>query len=102
MSRRPSTTFEHLKECPWVDALTTFSSTATTLANAADDAVKGTIIGLAIALNTVAAGAVSILDMALWGAIACISQLVVYLIYLEQPVARFYHARAFCLQGPGG
>ncbi|KYO53479.1 DUF350 domain-containing protein [Tistrella mobilis] len=47
---------------------------------AAAISLSGTIIGLAIALNTVAAGAVSILDMALWGAIACISQLVVYLI----------------------
>ena len=42
--------------------------------------LSGTIIGLAIALNSVAAGAVSILDMALWGAIACISQLVVFLV----------------------
>ncbi|HYE00191.1 MAG TPA: DUF350 domain-containing protein [Alphaproteobacteria bacterium] len=48
--------------------------------SAAAVSLGGTIIGFAIALHSAAANSVSLMDMALWGAVGLASQVVVFLL----------------------
>jgi putative membrane protein len=48
--------------------------------SAAAVSLGGTVIGFAIALNSAAANSVSLLDMALWGALGLASQILVFLV----------------------
>jgi len=47
---------------------------------AAAFSLGGTVIGFSIALNTIAAGSGSLLDMAMWGVIALVCQLLVFFV----------------------